>query len=125
MTDHVFVRFSELPNHHHNKLFRFLNKHAPGWVLTLRPENDLYQAFCDEYDLECEEDFPELVRILSRYPWKRGKLFYEDMLDHRFRWCDPTVVVTHEQATILKLFLPDGLCGEMALSTDPALNRFG
>ncbi len=102
----MFVQF-EITMRQHKKLFAFLDKHAPGWKLSLRGENAVYQTICDIYELECEEEFELLAGILraaTLEDWVvfcgggivRGETFY------------PVIAMTHEQAAICKMFWEPG-----------------
>jgi hypothetical protein len=93
-------------NKQHAMLFRFLDKHAPGWGLALRPENAFYQHICDEYDLECEEEFQYLPEIIRTYQWRarpQDEAYYHPKFP-----ATPVIYMTAEQGVVVKLFWKKG-----------------
>lgn len=79
----------------HKKLFRWLDKNAPGWGLALRPENELYQMLCDNEGLE-EPD--ELRDYLKNKTWAHSRA--------KLR-CYPVIWTTKKYGTIMRMFWPD------------------
>lgn len=93
----MIFRSYRIANRDHRKFFRVLDKRIPGWKLSLRPENDLYQAICDDLDLEDEEGFEQIVRIIKTFPI---------IAPNDKGTTDMCLYLTPEQAVILRLFLP-------------------
>jgi len=100
----TFVQFC-IENRAHKKLFRFLDKKAPGWKLSLRPDNTVYQIICDLYDLEDESGFDKLVPLIKTIRWDDLDI----LVDAKKMISYPVIYMTHEQSVIVKMFW-DGWC---------------
>jgi len=88
----AFVQF-EIRRDHHRRLFKWLDKNTPGWWLSLRPENNLYQFLLDTEDIEIDDEPEGLVEFLRTKKWKSAG-----------ERANPVIGGTPEQCTLMRMF---------------------